>query len=96
MSNKSVCIWTFLSFLGTVLYFVSGYSTIFFMGSASYLFMMMTIFYIIIVWFVLLMVIYKDAKSKGMNENWWIIAFFLSWLGGIIYYFKSRDKEKNI
>jgi hypothetical protein len=40
----------------------------------------------------LLMAIYHDAKSKHINENWWVIAFILGWPGGIIYLILNRNK----
>ena len=40
----------------------------------------------------LIFAIYKDAKSKGINENWYFISLFLGWVGGIIYLLVNRNK----
>ena len=45
-----------------------------------------------IVHFWFLFVVYSDAKKRGVSENWWLAVFFLSVIGGFIYYFSVKDK----
>lgn len=47
----------------------------------------------IIVVFALDWAIYYDAKERGLNENYWLLAFFLGPLGTAIYYFIAKDKK---
>lgn len=38
-------------------------------------------------------VVYNDAKAIGVNENWWIAVFFLGPIGGILYYYTTKEKR---
>ncbi len=48
----------------------------------------------LIVWGWFIIVVYKDAKTRELTENWFFIIFFMSFLGAIIYYCYVKGKPK--
>jgi len=41
-----------------------------------------------------LFIVYKDAKLRNANENWWVLIFLLPAIGAIIYYFVVVSKKE--
>ncbi|MFC1753582.1 hypothetical protein ACFL96_09355 [Thermoproteota archaeon] len=46
----------------------------------------------VIMFFFLMWLVYKDAKQKGLSENYWLLVLLLGFIGAIIYWFISRKK----
>lgn len=42
--------------------------------------------------FILIWAVYKDAKRRNVNENWWIAVLILGWIGALIYYLINKNK----
>ncbi len=39
-------------------------------------------------------IVYYDAKARNLNENYWLLIFFLGGIGGLIYYLvASKTKQ---
>ena len=37
--------------------------------------------------------VYNDAKQIGVSENWWLAIFLFSFIGGIAYWFMTKEQR---
>lgn len=63
-------------------------------GMAGGLLVVFVIFLIafFVLWLIIWISMLQDAKARGLSAAYFLLGFFLSWLGGIIYYVIAKDK----